>query len=102
MPHNPVLLEKHHMIPKSRGGKAMFHKTNNIKWVSPKVHLAWHNLWGNATPYEIQKILMSGNYQIPDHLYGDWIIVFGPYASPAEAAMQVYNEWTPLYLHDDS
>ena len=92
MPHNGVLLEKHHMIPKCRGGG----QNGNIKMVTSKQHIAWHSLWGNATPEEILSLLLSGLYQVPERKYAEWVLLFGPYSGPAEAARIVTDEWTPI------
>ena len=46
---------KHHLIPKSRGGE----KTqSNILLIDVERHNAWHRLWGNRTLDEVIALLI--------------------------------------------
>lgn len=43
---------RHHIIPRSRGGNA-----KSVVRINMKVHEAWHLLFGNALPYEAQLLI---------------------------------------------
>ena len=49
-PANPNQKTRHHIIPRSRGGKSL---ENNTCIVIRKNHEAYHELFGNMTPDEI-------------------------------------------------
>jgi hypothetical protein len=46
---NNKVYEKHHIIPKSRGGPVT---NSNIILVQRRYHQSWHHLFGNLTPAE--------------------------------------------------
>lgn len=46
---NDKVLERHHVIPKSRGGAMT---DNNILMVQRRYHRSWHHLFSNLTPAE--------------------------------------------------
>ena len=47
-------IDKHHRLPRSRGGS---NRNSNISLVRKDLHVAYHRLFGNATPDEIVEIL---------------------------------------------
>lgn len=47
-------IDKHHRLPRSRGGS---NRNSNISLVRKDLHVAYHKLFGNATPDEIVEIL---------------------------------------------
>lgn len=46
---------KHHLIPKSRGGQKL---TSNLLLIDMEKHCAWHKLWGNRTLDEVIELLL--------------------------------------------
>jgi hypothetical protein len=50
-------LSRHHLVPKSRGGK----KKHGILIMSPDKHHAWHALFGNMTIGEVIETLVEIN-----------------------------------------
>lgn len=46
---------KHHLIPKSRGGKK---SKENLLLIDMERHEAWHRLWGNRTLDEVIELLL--------------------------------------------
>lgn len=47
-------LDKHHRKCRSRGGN---NSEDNIAIVRKDLHVAWHKLFGNATPEEVAEII---------------------------------------------
>lgn len=45
---------RHHLIPKSRGGKA---NDQNMLLMDTQKHALWHQLWGNRTIGEVLSLL---------------------------------------------
>lgn len=58
-------ITKHHIIPRSRGGKNL---ESNICYVPSREHNLYHQLFENKTPIEItdylNKSFWGGNYEI--------------------------------------
>jgi hypothetical protein len=46
--------DRHHRKPRSRGGS---NHPSNLVWVKKEQHVAFHRLFGNATPQEVARIL---------------------------------------------
>lgn len=57
------IYDRHHIIPKSRGGK---NKLENICITEKTPHNKYHSLFENRTPYEII------NYLVNDFWNGEW------------------------------
>lgn len=55
--------DKHHRLPRSRGGK---NNHENISVVPRDLHIAWHKLVGNMTAQEAAKML-SDTWIDPDY-----------------------------------
>ena len=47
-------IDKHHRLPRSKGGS---NSNSNISLVRKDLHVAYHKLFGNATPEEVAEIL---------------------------------------------
>ena len=47
-------IDKHHRLPRSRKGS---NNSSNISLVRKDLHVAWHKLFGNATPEEVAEII---------------------------------------------
>lgn len=47
-------IDKHHRLPRSKGGS---NSNSNISLVRKDLHVAYHKLFGNATPDEVADIL---------------------------------------------
>lgn len=47
-------IDKHHRLPRSKGGS---NSNSNISLVRKDLHVAYHKLFGNATPDEVAEIL---------------------------------------------
>lgn len=45
---------KHHLIPKSRGGQKL---TSNLLLIDMEKHCAWHAIWKNRTLDEVIELL---------------------------------------------
>lgn len=47
-------IDRHHRLPRSNGGS---NSNSNISLVRKDLHVAYHKLFGNATPDEVAEIL---------------------------------------------
>jgi|GEM_PF-5817335 len=56
----------HHLKPRSRGGTSI---DSNMLFIKIRRHNAWHRLFGNSTPHQIETML--------SHFEKDFKIVFG-------------------------
>jgi hypothetical protein len=63
---NRIKPTKHHIIPRSRGGRLV----DNIAYVSRDEHRAYHTLFGNRTPEEclvyLNERFWNNKYNIED------------------------------------
>ena len=66
-----VVMEKHHRLPRSRGGSS---SASNLSVISQPVHRAWHYLFGNANAQEVARMIsdvyIDSNYYfvcVPRH-----------------------------------
>lgn len=50
----PREMDKHHRLPRTRGGSNSAH---NISIVERKLHVAWHQLVGNMNAQEVARML---------------------------------------------
>ena len=68
--HKKIFDSKHHIIPRSRGGKDSL---ENIAIVNAKKHNAYHELFYNKTPDEIVEFLVdnywNGQWEHVDKAY---------------------------------
>jgi hypothetical protein len=55
--HGEPVLQKHHIIPSSRGGEKS--EENLLTEVPSDIHWAWHRLCGNRTPLEILDTILK-------------------------------------------
>ncbi|MDE1970845.1 MAG: hypothetical protein KGI50_04710 [Patescibacteria group bacterium] len=92
----------HHLIPRSRcdelGIKQKSDK-RNLKKINGKLHIAWHTLFTNRTPYEVVYFLYMLRALNLDGIYiatniETWKVLFG-YKSVLEACAIIAKEWTP-------
>jgi hypothetical protein len=63
MANRRVQMEKHHRLPRSRGGRD---SASNISILELKQHRAWHYLFGNMDAQEAARLL-SDVYIDPDY-----------------------------------
>lgn len=85
----------HHMLPKSRCPSRIYDPTN-WKWITYEQHEAYHWLFGDLLPQEIERGLLSGRIEVVSARdYTAWGMVFGEHVSVEQAAQKIKTEWTP-------
>ena len=93
--HRPTGATRHHLKPRSRGGK---NDSGNIKIIDAHPHQLWHKLFMNWKPDEVIVILRAAgrNVFIRDskELENAWRYLFGDRSD--EAVIEcIKKEWSP-------
>lgn len=65
MARKPREMDKHHRLPRTRGGS---NSAENISIVERRLHVAWHALVGNMTAPEIARML-SDTWIDPEYYF---------------------------------
>jgi hypothetical protein len=98
--YNHALYDKHHCIPRSRWkdfSKYNLNESWNIKILRKDIHRLHHQMWLNLTPWEIQTILKSDRFQMPnEHFFDAWKKVYGYSADKKDVLLIIVEEWTPI------